>query len=507
MLQKFHWRWLTWPPVVTFGVVFIIYLIVSYLRLDPDFGWHLRSGEYFLSHGIPATDIFTYTASNFPWISHEWLSDIFLSAVYSGGGYILLSVVYSALWTLAIWIVGRKAHNLTILLAVLATVPFAGVRAITWSVLCLALLVTIIQAKNHRFRLLIPLLFLVWANIHGSFVIGFMYLMYIAITRRSWRLMALTGVGGLLTLINPYGFGIYTEVIRTVADSSLRFRITEWNMLSIPWMTIPYVLLWACGFTTTGEDRLQNNHTAHKMPSSPQIGPKPSQRSHCYALSALVNLGRKSSHSGSVAYSVRGLEKWRKYLGIDVIFFIAGVASMRTLVLFVLLSLNITDERIRAIAAMIPKDLDKPRRRFVVIIGIIIALWVLFTVVGTYRGVSIDRELNYPKNAVTYLQQHPCKGALFNHYNYGGYLIWKLPSQKVYIDGRMPSWSLNGHKYMDDYLAIEKDHDKRQKQFAIYNVHCVLERKNSDKTSIINDLIKQHWRVVATDPDSLLLIR
>jgi len=451
--NKFHWRWLTWPPVVTFGVVFIIYLIVSYLRLDPDFGWHLRSGEYFLAHGIPATDIFTYTASNFPWINHEWLSDIFLSVVYSGGGYILLCVVYSALWTLAVWLVGRTAHSLTILLAVLATVPFAGVRAITWSVLCLALLVTIIQAKNHRFRLLIPPLFLIWANIHGSFVIGFAYLMYIAIAQRSWKLVTLTGVGGLITLLNPYGLGIYTEVIRTVADSSLRFRITEWNMLSIPWMTIPYVLLWSCGFAITG------------------------------------------------------FKKLKKYLSIDVIFFIAGVASMRTLVLFILLSLKITDERIHTIAAMIPKDIDKPRRRFIAIMGAIILLGVLVTVVGTYWDSSTDNEYNYPRKTVAYLQQHPCKGALFNHYNYGGYLIWKLPSQKVYIDGRMPSWELNGHKYLDDFFDIEGNHDVRQKQFARYNIRCVIETTSGNTKNMINDLTKQHWKTVVQDPDSVLLIR
>jgi len=77
--KKFHWRWLTWPPVVTFSVIFIIYLVAALLLLDPDFGWHLQAGNYFLAHGIPATDVFTYTAKNFPWVDHEWLGDILLS--------------------------------------------------------------------------------------------------------------------------------------------------------------------------------------------------------------------------------------------------------------------------------------------------------------------------------------------------------------------------------------------------------------------------------------------
>jgi hypothetical protein len=450
---KNYWRWLTWSPVVTFSLVFIIYLVVSLLRLDSDFGWHLKSGEYFVSFGIPAKDIFTYTASNFNWINHEWLSDIFMFVIYSNFGYAVLCVVYSAIWTLSMWLVGRKAHNLIILLAVLATVPFVGVRAFAWSILGLTLLVVVVGAKNHRFRLLIPLIFLIWANMHGSFVIGFIYLLYIAIKQRSWQIVALTGVGGLLTLINPYGVSIYTEILRTVGDSSLRWRISEWKPLSIPWMTIPYVLLWLCGFALTG------------------------------------------------------LKKWRKYLGIDVIFFLAGIASMRTLALFIVLSLGITDERIRAIAATVPKNINKPQRRFIIITGIGITLVVIATVVYSYWGFSFDREKYYPKNAVAYLQQHPCSGALFNHYDYGGYLIWKLPSHKVYIDGRMPSWELNGYKYMDEYVALISNHDSRQKQFAKYNIRCVLTINDKDDKSMIDDLLKQKWKVVTSDPGPILLLR
>ena len=43
----------------------------------------------------------------------------------------------------------------------------------------------------------------------------------------------------------------------------------------------------------------------------------------------------------------------------------------------------------------------------------------------------------FPARAVAFLEQHPCSGPIFNHYNWGGYLIWKLyPSTPVFIDGR-----------------------------------------------------------------------
>jgi hypothetical protein len=452
LISKFNWRFLTWPPVVTFFVIFAIYLVTSLLSLDPDFGWHLQAGNYILSHGVPATDIFTYTAKNFPWVDHEWLGDTLLSIMYSGGGYVLLSIFYSSLWTLSAWLVGRKVHNLTIITAVLATVPFSGVRAITWSVLGLALLFVIVNAKSRRIRWVLPILFLVWANFHGSFVIGFAYLLYMALKQRSWGLFGLTVISVLVTLINPYGPGLYVEVLRTLGDSSLHFRISEWAPFYIPWMTIPYVLVWLCAFAQTD------------------------------------------------------FKNWRKYLGIDVLFFLAGVSSMRNLVLFVIISVGVTDTRLRNIAKIIPKNLDKPRRRFIVIIGIIITLFIIGTVVYNFWGVSLDRESSYPKNAVSYLLVHPCSGNLFNDYNYGGYLIWKLPSEKVYIDGRMPSWVMDGHKYMDEYISIRTDSKIRNEKFKQYNIKCALINRSGDEKSIAKELIKDKWTTAAADSSSLLLL-
>ncbi len=450
--NKSKWRWLTWPPAVTFSVVFVIFLLIALFRLDPDFGWHLKSGEYFLAHGIPATDIFSYTASDFPWINHEWLSDILTYVLYSIGGYTLLCVISSAVWTFAVWLVARKVHNLTIILAVLAMTAFSGVRAITWSVLGLALLIVIMKAKNHRYRWFIPLLFLVWANVHGSFIIGFAYLLYLAIKERSLEYVIWTAAGAIMTLFNPYGLDIYVEVIRTITDSSTHARIVEWRSFWIPWIVAPYALLWACAFALTG------------------------------------------------------YKNWKKYLGLDVIFFLAGMSSVRNLALFVIMSIQVTDERLRQTAAMIPKDLDKPRRLFVATVGVVITVAVLTIAVYVYKSVSLDREYTYPKNSVAYLQEHPCKGAIFNFYDYGGYLIWKLPSEKVYIDGRMATWVMDGQKYMDDYQAALRDKSARDKEFKKYNVQCVLMINNDERKELIDDLKKQHWTVAAEDPRSLLLV-
>jgi hypothetical protein len=114
------------------------------------------------------------------------------------------------------------------------------------------------------------------------------------------------------------------------------------------------------------------------------------------------------------------------------------------------------------------------------------------------------REAMYPNLAVAYLSAHPCPGHLFNDYDYGGYLIRHLPSEPVYIDGRMPSWrDPSGQKYFDRYLAILENPMSRQKEFRQYNIRCVL--VENTKKDIIDGLIKDRWKIETKSKTSILL--
>ncbi len=443
-------RWLHWPPLLTFSLVFILFFVLSYLKLDPDFGWHLMSGDYFVHHAIPATDIFTYTASDFPWVNHEWLSDIILYYLYSFGGYTLLALVYASLWTLAFFLVARKSYGPLIILGVLAVLPFAGIRAVTWTVLGVVLVYRIVQARDRRWRYILPLLFLLWANIHGGFAIGLVLLGYWAIVKRSKQLLLLLGGSILVTFINPYGVDLYVEIFRTTLDGSLRWVINEWVPIGSVWQTIAYVAIWGAGF--------------------------------------LLLLGKK----------------WRSYLQVDVLLFFAALSSIRHYPLFVVLSLPYTTEYVKELAIKIPTTIDTSRRNVIWFVIVVITLFVGWTGYDVY-AISPNREDYYPVHAVTYLEQHPCKGNLFNEYGIGGYLIWKLPGYKVYIDGRMPSWEGGGHKYMSDYTKIFTDASFRDGQFAVHNITCVLVPINTNRSSMTQQLIRNGWHTANKGEGYILL--
>ena len=63
-------------PADVFGIFVCLLSGLTLLRpaLDPDLGWHLRTGELILASGkIPTADPYSFTVAGAPWVEHEWL--------------------------------------------------------------------------------------------------------------------------------------------------------------------------------------------------------------------------------------------------------------------------------------------------------------------------------------------------------------------------------------------------------------------------------------------------
>lgn len=429
-----------------FGGVYALFFLWSLYTLDPDFGWHLRAGQYFLSNGVPASDIFTYTASSFPWVDHEWLSDIFVALVYQFGSFWLLAAIYAGMWTTAVALVSKKVPYAIIIVGVIAILPFAGVRTLTWSVLFLALLYQILHAKQTKWQLTIPLLFLLWANVHGSFLVGIAYGGWVMLQRRSWRLFVLGCVSLALTFVNPYGYHIYTEIFRTMLDGNLSANIVEWQRFALPIAAAPYALLWV-------------------------------------ALMVYVNQ-----------------RKWREYITFDTLLFIWSCLSMRMTPLFVLISLTSIPSLISRLAKTIPKaDLPQATQLARRSLQVLVVICLLIPVLSS---VLTKNSIHYPVHAISYLKANPCKGNLFNSYNFGGFLIWQLPNTKVYIDGRMPSWKYEGKDYMATYNQVLTEKSVRDTEFSRFDIRCAVIENTSP---LYSELRREGWNIKSTDNTTSVL--
>ncbi len=472
-------------------LTFVLFWIISENRLDPDFGWHLKSGIYFRKFGIPMHDIYTYTAQSYKWIDHEWGNDVIMSWLYSIGGYSLVSFLYASLWTLATLVAGAfKVRIIVLFTAIIALSPYAGNRPLAWTMLLAAVLFRIIQSPNKRYRWIIPLLFIPWANLHAGFIAGLGLIAYFSLKERSKTLLTILGISTLATLINAYGARLYFEIAHTIFDPAIHSQIQEWKSFSIPGPSILFMVLWLTGFWMF-RPSYQTGVTSTVKENVKAF--------FSYILHIFKLLARELRLS-----TLPENEKKKLYYWFDIapILLATAFSASRNFPLFVIFSMKQLDTSMTKVIDLVPKKLDRPRK---VVLGSIIGLlsfWLLYSAFLTYLPWTTNRENNYPITAVTYLKEHKCSGNLFNSYDYGGYLIWKLPSQPVYIDGRMPTWV----KYMNKYEAVINNPAKNYKtEFQRYNIKCVLVGL-SDGKKLSEVLIKAHWNTVLIANGAELLL-
>src|SRR5512137_2118101 len=120
-----------------FVIALFLGLFAMILRpvADPDFWWHLRTGQLITETGSPPrTDPFSYTKFGEPWITHEWLSEILIYRLYQIGDYGLLVFIFSVIITTAFLLVYLRSPGkpygagFSVLLAALSSAPAWGVR-------------------------------------------------------------------------------------------------------------------------------------------------------------------------------------------------------------------------------------------------------------------------------------------------------------------------------------------------------------------------------------------
>ncbi len=257
-----------------FVAIFLLALFALAVRetLDPDMWWHLRTGQVILSDGIPNQDIFSFTVPENEWITHEWLSEIVMWLGYRVAGLPGLMLFFATIVAATFWLVYLRCDGrpylaaFVVLLAALATAPFWGARPQMFNMLFTAAFVFLVEGyKNgqvsRRALWLLPLLTLVWANLHSGYLLGIALLLtYVAgeslgrlVSSRQkgtvdWSpvgwLFLMTLVAFLVAVINPNGPELWIYPFFTLGSNAMQRYIQEWQSpnfhLAIFW---PFALL------------------------------------------------------------------------------------------------------------------------------------------------------------------------------------------------------------------------------------------------------------------------
>ncbi len=195
---------------------------------DGDTYWHLAAGDWMIGHGqVPHTDPFSFTRAGAPWQAHEWLSEVLMAAAFRLGGWCGVVTLYGvALAGLALLLTGGLRRYLsglslalTLALALACAAPNLLARPhVLILPLVVAWTVALLQARAAGRAPPLPAsgLMLLWANLHGSFVFGFLLLAGFALealheapTADRWRVLRDWGLFGLACLaaasITPQG--------------------------------------------------------------------------------------------------------------------------------------------------------------------------------------------------------------------------------------------------------------------------------------------------------------
>jgi hypothetical protein len=224
------------------------------------------------------------------------------------------------------------------------------------------------------------------------------------------------------------------------------------------------------------------------------------------------------------AISVTLLFKYRRKFNIEllilnVIFFAQAILAVRNLTYWVLFDLPMVAIAINHFYVETVKGKIRKKRflvisKFAVIFAIGIFIFQCVQIGYTYLY-SNNKNAWFSNGAISFLQKNLPSGQIFSGYNWGGYLIWKLPEKKVFIYGMMPSWRWQkdilgeSNDAMGDYLEVLSGKISYQKEFDKYNIDTVLlsarEEKASLKDVLYGELTKDNWKTVYQDSVSVVL--
>ena len=245
------------------GLLLVAALLITGIAVtsaitDPDFWWHLRTGQLLIANHLQllGTSPYTYTVPTHHWTMHEWLFEVGVAALYDIGGLAAIVPVLSLLtWLGVIFLLlrsryhtqNRLALGIGLIVAALAANPIWGPRdqMVDFTFSCLLLL----MIERHLLRggrvlWFMPPLFLLWSNLHGGFVVGLAFAALIVAAelggsrlglpdpvpaRRIRALAGVTVLSTLVSMINPNGPGILLYAAETLSSPAQQALILEWQ--------------------------------------------------------------------------------------------------------------------------------------------------------------------------------------------------------------------------------------------------------------------------------------
>jgi len=485
---------------------------------DAGIGWHIRTGQLILStHSVPHVDPFSSSMHGQPWFAWEWLYDVLAGCLESTAGLngvvlftaLIIAVVFTWTFRLLVW---RRTNVLLALILVLLAASAAMIHflarphVVSWLFTIMWFWILESSEKSCDSEAartlplwLLPSTMLVWVNVHGGFLVGFVLLgIYWACAAWEWlhwaytltedrfedvlrkiraerRLRALTLAGFLsaaATLVNPYGFRLHVHIYRYLSNRFLMNHIDEFQSPNF-------------------------HYVAQK----------------CFAGLLLLTL---------MALAVRGRSARTSHALVILFAVYAGLFSSRNipvsaLLLILIIGPWLSDARAKFATRFpgrwtdgSPRRASKPflarmqaielslRGHLWPVVAIVLTSWVAAhggMLGGTQLMEAQFDSKRFPAAAVSYLQKENVQGPLLSPDSWGGYLIFRLyPRIRVVVDDRHDFY---GEDFLKSYLKMVHVEPDWEDFIQKYRPACVVVPKNSAVANIL--LETSDWQAVYRD--------
>lgn len=496
------------PWLLTMQIFFLIAILVIFIILIAqntnlaavDLGRHIKNGEMIINGdwSVLNTNFYSFTNQNYPFINHHWLSGIIFYLLQQIGGMSLVSLLFIitmlSSFLIFFYLAYRQADwewSLLISIIVLPViVSRAEVRPEAFSYLLFAIFYYLLwqaeQKENFaKILWLLPLLMLLWVNLHVFFFLGFLVILAFWLkklvllwqTKKSeyrQQLILLTKTGllcGLVIFINPatwQGAFLPFNMMRSYGYQILENQ-SVWflDRLNI----YPPNLYFKIALVITLLSWLINTYYCIKKKTLPDI----------------TNL---------------------------IIWLFVTIVSLymvRNFPLFGLFSLFVTATNIRWFKW--PYQNSKTGLLITLFIGIFILLILQGCNYDFWQAkkqnIGLGLQPNVNKAAEFFQEQH-IAGPIFNNYDIGSYLIYHLiPQEKVFVDNRPEAYPVKF--FTEEYVPMQDNEKVWQEQLKKYNFNCIFFNRNDltpwAQKFLIARIQDVNWAPIFVDDYNIIFIR
>lgn len=489
--------------LLAFVFMVVIFMLAARPIADPDFWWHLRTGQFIWeTRTIPHADIFSTAFHGREWVAHEWLSEVLMYGINRASGYGGLVVCFALLITAAMWIVYRRCAEraghvyvvgFALVLGALTASPTWGVRPQMFSFLFASIFVAVLgdYARGRRGNsvwYVVPLTIL-WVNMHAGFALG---LVLIALTAagmlldawlmpddeedaptriNAWprvrRLGLVFGACTVAVALNPNGVRLYSYPFETLTSRAMMKFIEEWFSPDFhELMFLPLAVMIFGTFTALALSKARARPGDLLLLAATGYAALRSGRNVPFF--ALVATPLLAGHG----WNWLTAQSWGGWL-------------------------TAPEKRETGKQATLKAALN-------VALLVVIPLAICFAKVGkTVANRGVDEAHNFPVAAAEFVRTEKPPPPIYNEYGWGGYLIWNFyPDYRVYIDGRADVY---GDAYMEEFLATHDGGQQWREPLEHYGIRTVIVAPGAPLASLLRQ--DGGWRKAFEDEQAAIFIK